>query len=278
MQMTDSFCLSKEEFILVGKSDLHPYTREMNKIPFAMVLFCEEGAAQVTLDFKEYTLTQHAQLIVMPGTAFRILHSSKNFRVSFIAFERDFLIEVILQVSHSLFDFLYNHPLYHYPIQKIGHFRRFFEGMEEIYADRANIYRKPIIYNVVQCFFMDCYDKIHRYIVNPIPSQTTRNEQLFHQFISLLHVHLPQEREVLFYANKMHISSRHLSNITLNFTNKTAKSLIDENIIVEIKVLLQSPNYPIKEIVNKLNFPDQSYLGKYFKKHTGLTLNEYRML
>ncbi len=33
---------------------------------------------------------------------------------------------------------------------------------------------------------------------------------------------------------------------------------------------------PIKEIVSRLNFPNQSVFHKFFKAHTGMTPNEYR--
>ena len=39
--------------------------------------------------------------------------------------------------------------------------------------------------------------------------------------------------------------------------------------LLEIKMLLQSTDLSVQEIAYRLHFPDQSYLGRYFKKHTG---------
>ena len=32
----------------------------------------------------------------------------------------------------------------------------------------------------------------------------------------------------------------------------------------------------LKEIADRYNFPDQSFFGRYFKKHTGMSPKEYR--
>ena len=47
-------------------------------------------------------------------------------------------------------------------------------------------------------------------------------------------------------------------------------------VLLEIKVLLQSTDLSVSEIADWLRFPDQSYLGRYFKKHTGLSPTQYR--
>lgn len=58
--------------------------------------------------------------------------------------------------------------------------------------------------------------------------------------------------------------------------NAYAKSIIDRHVILEIKALLQSTSLSIQEISNRLSFPDQSFFGRYFKKHTGKSPLQYR--
>ena len=43
-----------------------------------------------------------------------------------------------------------------------------------------------------------------------------------------------------------------------------------------MRVLLKNSAKTIKEITAELNFPNQSFLGKYFKEHVGLSPTEYR--
>ena len=108
------------------------------------------------------------------------------------------------------------------------------------------------------------------------PETTTRQTELVHRFVALVHEHSSQQREVSFYADKLCISTRYLSTIVRNIAHSSAKEFIDRSVLLEIKMLLQSTDLSVQEIAYRLHFPDQSYLGRYFKKHTGESPTEYR--
>lgn len=114
------------------------------------------------------------------------------------------------------------------------------------------------------------------YYSSQCPTTSNRQMELFHRFVSLVHDCCIEEREVSFYADKLCISTRYLSAIVRRTTHQSAKELIDKIVIMEIKVLLQNTTLPIQEIAYKMHFPDQSYLGRYFKKHTGISPSAFR--
>ena len=120
------------------------------------------------------------------------------------------------------------------------------------------------------------FPPLHRLFLMKRPEGISRQEELFKRFIQLVHKHCTTQREVSFYANKLFITPRYLSTVIQNVTNTTAKSIIDKHVILEIKVLLKSTNLSVQEISNQLCFPDQSFFGRYFKKHTGLSPLQYR--
>lgn len=73
------------------------------------------------------------------------------------------------------------------------------------------------------------------------------------------------------------ISPRYLHEITETYSNgKTPKALIDEQLTAELKVLLNNPALSIAEIASLCQFPDSSYLSRFFKKNTGISPKEYR--
>lgn len=91
-----------------------------------------------------------------------------------------------------------------------------------------------------------------------------------------MHEHCTEQREVAFYADRLCISTRYLSTIIRSVAHSTAKEFIDRSVVLEIKMLLGSTELSVQEIAYRLHFPDQSYLGRFFKKHTGVSPTEFR--
>lgn len=82
---------------------------------------------------------------------------------------------------------------------------------------------------------------------------------------------------ILPYYHLFCISPRYLHEITETYSNgKTPKALIDEQLTAELKVLLNNPALSIAEIASLCQFPDSSYLSRFFKKNTGISPKEYR--
>ena len=45
---------------------------------------------------------------------------------------------------------------------------------------------------------------------------------------------------------------------------------------MELRVLLKNSTKSIREIAEEMNFANQSFLGKYFKEHIGMSPSQYR--
>lgn len=107
-------------------------------------------------------------------------------------------------------------------------------------------------------------------------NKVKREEVYFKQFISLLSEYHQKERSVTFYAEKMKVAPKYLSTIIKKVTMRTPSDWIDNMVIVEAKNMLKYSDLNIQEIANNMNFPNQSFFGKYFKQRTGMTPSEYR--
>lgn len=70
---------------------------------------------------------------------------------------------------------------------------------------------------------------------------------------------------------------QYLTMVIKEVSGKSAKDWIVEYIVLEIKALLKNTNMNIQEIAVKTNFANQSSLGRFFRKHTGMSLSQYRM-
>ena len=103
-----------------------------------------------------------------------------------------------------------------------------------------------------------------------------RSSEYFERLMTLLADNFREQRNVEFYAEKMNISSKHLSRVIRNYTGKSVHQWIDEFVALEIKNLLKYSNMSIQQISFELNFPNPSFMGQYFKRITGQTPGEYK--
>ena len=111
----------------------------------------------------------------------------------------------------------------------------------------------------------------------PETSARSRNDEYFNQFMSELTKHYMQERSVGFYAGQLHLTPKYLTTIIRKTSGRTAAEWIDDYVVLEAKNLLKYSTMSIQEIAYCLNFPNQSFFGKYFRSHTGMTPSAYRM-
>ena len=108
------------------------------------------------------------------------------------------------------------------------------------------------------------------------PLSQDKKDKIFQNFVITLFRYYQQERDVTFYASKQYLSSRYFSAVIKEKSGSTALQWIVQMVITEAKQLLENSDLTIKEIATKLNFPTQSFFGKYFKQYVGVSPKEYR--
>ena len=96
------------------------------------------------------------------------------------------------------------------------------------------------------------------------------------KFMLLIEVNYQQNLKVSDYADMLSITANHLTQLVKQITGKTTNEILQEKNILEIKRQLLYTNLTVTEIASQMNFADQSYLTKYFKKCTGQTPLQYR--
>lgn len=108
------------------------------------------------------------------------------------------------------------------------------------------------------------------------PMNTENKDRIFHDFRTLLAKKFREDRSVQFYADSLKISTRHLNTICQRISGQNAKEIIDHYTVIELQVSLMYSHKSFQELVHEFHFPDQSYLNRYFKRHTGYSLSEFR--
>lgn len=239
-------------------------------------LLRRKGWAHATINLKDYEIVENTQVVLLPGTIIRINGCSSDFTASFFGFPKEMFMEACMRFEPIFFRFIKEQPCYVLPQENTGAINGLIRATTAIYNDRENRFRNQIAKNHLQSFMLDIYDKCYRYFVKHKIEGGTRQDEIFKSFVSLVHEHCASQREVSFYADKLCISTKYLTGICKAVTGDSAKKIIDDFAILEIKVLLQSTELTVQEIADRLGFPDQSYLGRYFKRHEGMSPKEYQ--
>ncbi|MDE7149587.1 MAG: AraC family transcriptional regulator [Bacteroidales bacterium] len=106
--------------------------------------------------------------------------------------------------------------------------------------------------------------------------QTDTVRLYFNKFCHLVTEYCHTQHDVRFYADRLCITPHYLAKITRKMMDSSPKDLIDRQLILEIKQLLMSPKFSVKEIADWFHFASTSYLGRYFRHHTGMSPTEFR--
>lgn len=107
-------------------------------------------------------------------------------------------------------------------------------------------------------------------------SAPTYNYTLLQSFKKLTDKNFATLRMPKDYAALLYITPNHLNALCNDMLGMPAGEVIRNRVILEAKRLLVNLDMNINEIAGKLNFADNSYFTKFFKKYTGLTPEEFR--
>ena len=102
------------------------------------------------------------------------------------------------------------------------------------------------------------------------------DKELFNAFLQLLAREEQKRQRVAYYADKLNITPKYLSTICKKVSGKNPMRWIAESVMQDCYSLLKDTDLSVKEISNRLGFPNASFFGQYFREQTGRTPVEYR--
>ena len=243
---------------------------------FIIIGLCTKGEVMYQLDTIKQVISPGDILVVSDRHIVDSYQHSDDMEGLCMIMSVNFFREIIQNVRDisSLFLFSRLHPVMSLEPEEIQTFKEYFQVIKEKIGDKRNRFQKDLIKSLLLAMFYDLSNIIYRIRKDEKP--ISRQEAIFTKFIKEVEKNFRHERRVAWYAKELAICPKYLSEAVKSASHRTPNEWIDYYTILELRVQLKNTIKSIKEISDELNFPNQSFLGKFFKEHVGMSPTKYR--
>ena len=261
------------------KSPFHHDTmRNPHKFDFFAFINHTSGSATIKVDMEEIVLEKPCNLVKLAaGRIFSVERVSPDFDASVMLMSKQFIEGLMVFVNGSVpFPMLLDEKVVeHYDTEAEYSHDLFQRIVSHCIQDKHNPYRLQVVQHVIMALFYSSKKIRETYTQEVYRSNA---DVLSKKFLDLAKENFRKERQLQFYADALCITPRYLSRVVKECTGSSAADWIERCVVLEARALLKSTNMTIQQISDVLNFPSQTFFGKYFKRRVGMSPKEYRRL
>lgn len=241
---------------------------------------CTSGQIDLEIDLNMYTLHEGDAAMILTGSFLRVIRIKDSARIAFIAINSDFLkyvgnvktvIEHVNKVKRM--------PVSHMEPDMMEESLMIYNEIKKKLSNPDYRFKEEVAKSYIQIMLCNFFDRfVLKNETTEEQAPKSRKEELFKNFIKLVKDNYLNHRSITFYADKLCVSPKYLSSVVHKVSEKYATEWINQYVILEAKSMLRMEDTNIKDVSNHLNFANQSFFAKFFKKHTGYTPKEYKAL
>ena len=255
------------------------FTDEHFRSDYIIMCLVNSGNLTISLDLKKFHIPANGFIFASPNNLKQFLHASENSRVTLVSFTGDFLNNIgISTLKPELFEYFSSQlsPYWQLDKQAADLVRTLVLDLERRnHAAKIHPFGKELLFSSFQTFLYEVAG-LSKIYSEPVSAYVSRKENLVIEFLQLAQKHISKHRTVIAYAEMLSLTPKYLTETVKEITGKNAGEMIDDLVMLEAKYLLNNPSLSIGQITDLLNFSDQSFFGKFFKRHQGISPKAYR--
>lgn len=243
-----------------------------------LIMLCEGGSAAISVNSRTHTMSRGMMALLAFDMVVVPLEISDGFSARFLSLDFDTAQDIFFLVTSNRFwDFVYTTPVFTLPPSLLTAASYWFAIIGRISTDYSAALRDRMMRNEAENFMLAMAEqtetRLGRLGLSP---PKNRAWALTNSFIALLNRHYAAHHDVAFYAERLNVTPNYLNIIIRRNTGTTAKEQINKQIVLTIKMLLDTTDLSVKQIAGRLHYDDPSYLCRIFRKHTGMSPMHYR--
>ena len=258
----------------VTESILNIY-KQSCRLKACIFALCTEGSIKVSINLIDTEVKQGDLVVLLPGTIIQFHGQMGKMRVAFAGFSAHCHSGVnIIHFTSSSYSNILENPVLRLDDKIASYFKDYFALLAKISTDDTmptTVTSRNILRGLLSGI-----DELYGIRPQGTEGIRSRKEKIYRELVQLVIENYKEERKAQFYAQEMGLSLQHLSTTVKQVTGKNILDLIAYVVLVDAKAKLKSTDMTIQEIAYSLNFPSASFFGKYFKRHMGMTPQEYR--
>ena len=267
------------EIVPIEKIANRNYENEHNselphQLKFYSLIFFTEGKGRHFIDFKWHPVGG-SSLVYLAKEQVNAFDFSTDLKGYCMVFKEEFFVSCFPNLSEDFVFRLFNPQLFSPILQipKESDFVDYFNLLRNEFNSKKTFNQNEIIKSLLTILI----SKAENFKQNQSKSIENSSKLLvFQKFNSLLEYYYTESRNASFYANKLAITYKHLNSICKELMHKTAKSIINDFIVLQAKRKLINSDIKSAQLAHFLGFEDPTNFTKYFKKLTGLTPKSFK--
>ena len=267
----NGYCL----FDLTAKSiSKHPIETKYNAIAL-----CDSGEAILELNMQRVNIAKGTRLMVTHVIFSQAIFISEDFHATILVVSDRFWLDMSIGIPTKMIEASRARPIgYIGDPNQWTIFSNFMENIRIYDSLEYSAHSVEWVGAIFRCMIITAAEiELHNRAESPSANTGyTMADTYFRQFISHIDDNVKQEHEVAFYAEKLHITPKYLSEICKQRSGHKAKEIISSILISKIKREIMITGKSMKVIAYEYNFADQSSLGKFFRKMTGESPSAYK--
>lgn len=297
--------LSSQQEASLFRSGLEEWQDGPQVLTYGAILICRKGKAMLNVNYKDWELYEGAVITLFPNDVVELKvdgdckspqtengdcrspetengdckspQTANSFQAEILKYNPSLLREASLQLEQTVYSSL-REDRCRQDTPVVTNIINGMFSLLKVYFDQSEC---TCISQLVLCQLKAFFIGFHEYLqrnpqYRPDEVKSYRIRELFNRFMMLLERDYKISRDVNYYAEKMNISSKYPTNIVSQVTGHTPKTIIDQYVILQLKMHLKRTTQSIKEMAWEFHFADVSFFCRYFKKHTGLTPQQIR--